>query len=141
MEAQSCPDNMKSLNASRSGIHHQHATAPGITHDLKYMGMSAHKKIRTIAFNKFSRTHVIPARIAAHMCHKYLDSLTLEETMKRMFETESMIIAVACNAHKRLELCNFLSKFHPTPEIPGMPYLVHRLQKFAELPVKYTMCV
>jgi hypothetical protein len=105
------------------------------------MGMSAHKKIRTIAFNKFSCTRVIPAWIASHMGHKYLHSLTHEETVKRMIKTESMIIAVACNAHKRLELCNFLSKFHPTPEITGMPDLIHRFQKIAELPVKYTMCV
>jgi hypothetical protein len=44
------------------------------------------------------------------MSHQHLQSLALEETVQRMSEAQFMIVTVARNSYKRLEVSNFRSK-------------------------------
>ena len=135
LEPQSRPYDMESLDSSSAGIDYQHIAA-GITHDLQDMRMTAHKDVRPVFVYQRFGTGVIPPGVPADMGHQDLHALAFEEAVERVFETQVMVVAVARNAHQRLEGGYFLCHIHPPSEISGMPYLVDRLEELPELRVK-----
>ena len=138
MEPQRCPDNMEALDSCRSRIDYEHITLC-VTHNLQDMGMSAHEYIRTIAVYQFTGTHTIASRIATHMGHEHLYSLTFEESVQRMDESQLMVVAIASHTNKRLELGNLFSQVHTAAEISCVPDLVDRLKKILELLAEHAM--
>ena len=138
MESQRCPDNMEALDSGSTGIDYKHITLC-VTHNLQDMGMAAYEYIRTIAVYQFTGTHIIASRIATHMSHEHLDSLTFKKPMQRVYESQLMIVAIPGHSNQGLELRDFLSQVHTAAEISCVPYLVDRLKKIPELLAEHTM--
>ena len=138
MKTEGCPYKMKPLDSCCAGIDYQHISFH-VTDNLEYMGVSAHKDIRTILINELSGTGIIFPRIPSYMGHQYLQAATLKEAVHRVDKAEVMVIAVSGHTDKRL-VCGYpFRKLHPASEITGMPYLVDRLKKLPELAVENTV--
>ena len=140
-ESQGCTNYMKTLYTCSSGIYYQHIVPSGITHHLEDVRMTAHEYVRAVMVYKLSSLRIISIRVTAHMGHQDLHGFTFEESVLRMLETKVMVITIACNTYQRLKFRYFRRQVHSTAEITGMPYLVYRLQKVAELTVEYTVSV
>lgn len=138
VKAQSGPDHMKTLYSRGPRIQDQHV-APGVTHHLEYMRMTADKEVRTVSVHKFTRTWIIFSGISAYMGHQHLHALAFEKAVQRMNIAQFMVITVAGHADKGLELRQLSGQFHAAAEISGMPYLVNRLEELPELRVKDSM--
>ena len=110
-----------------------------VTHDLQNVRMSADEDVGTVCVDQLSCPRIISARITAHMGHQDLHPLTLEDPVEGVFETQVVVVAVACHPHEGLEPRDLRGKVHPAPEIAGMPYLVHRLQESLDAVVKDAM--
>lgn len=110
-----------------------------IRHDAQNMGMAADEDIRTVTV--YHRPHIqrIMSGIAADMGHQHLQSFAVEKLDKRAFETYLMRITVAIDAYQRLEGRKLMDEFDSAAEITGMPYLVHRLEKFTELAAEHSV--
>ena len=92
--------------------------------------MTAHEDVRPVFVYQRFGTDVIPSRISPHMGHQDLHALAFEEAVERVFETQVMVIAVACDSHKRFEPRDLGGHFHAAAEVSGMPDLVDRFEKF-----------
>lgn len=138
VKPQSRPDKVKALYAGSTGIHYQHVPFR-ITHHLQDMRMTAYEYIGTIPVYQDTCLYVISPRITSYMGHKNLHPLAFKETVQRVYETKVVVIAIAGNTDNRLEGGQLFSQVHASAEITGMPYLVHRLKKLAELPAEYAM--
>ena len=103
--------------------------------------MSTDKDIGMKFVNKFPGTDIIASGVASDMDHKYLETLALKESVHRMNESEFVVVAVAGNAHKRLECGHLLGQSKAATEVAGMPYLVHRLKEGAEFGAEDTVGV
>ena len=132
---------MKSLDAGRTGVNDKHTIPFRIADNLKNVGMTTNEYVRSVTVDQFSGTRVISTGVTSDMYHKYFETLTFEKSMERMNEAQIMVIAIAGHAHKRLEISNFLRQSHSSSEVAGMPYLIHRLEKFAEPGIKHTMSI
>lgn len=140
MEPQGRAYNVKTLDSGRSRIDNHHV-AFHIPDYFEYMGMSAYEQIRPVTVYKLSCPRVITSRIAADMNHQHLQPLTFEEPVKRMGESETMVVTVAGDSQQRLERSNLAGKIKPSTEVSCMPYLVDRFQKITELLVEHTVSV
>ena len=74
---------------------------------------------------KLARARIISAGISSYVGHQDLQPCTLEETVKRMGETQIVVIAISSYSDKGLEVCHPGGKFHTSTEITGVPYLIH----------------
>lgn len=129
---------MEALDSSRPRIDNKHITLR-ITHDLKYMRMTTNENIRTIFIDQFPGFRIVTSRIAADMGHEDLHALTLEESVKRMDETQFMIVTIARHPQQWLECGDLLCQSHAPSEVSGMPYLVDRGKKLLETGIKDAM--
>jgi hypothetical protein len=50
----------------------------------------------------------------------------------RVFQAEVLTVAIAVETDQRLERRNLMRSLHSPAEVPGVPYLVHRLQELPE---------
>ena len=94
--------------------------------------MAAYEDVRMIAVEQFTGTWIVASGISSDMGQKDLHSFAVEETVKRMDITQIVVVTVAGHTHQRLECSNLLRQFHPTAEITGMPYLIHRGKKVTD---------
>lgn len=129
---------MESLYSGSSRIDHHHVPFR-VADNLEDMGMAADEYVRTVFFDELHRPLVITSGIASDMGHQDLHPLAFEKSVERVDKAEIMVVTIACDAEKRLEPGDFFSELQPPSEIPGMPYLIDRRQKFTELSVEYTM--
>ena len=129
---------MESLDSGSSRIDHHHVPFR-VADNLEDMGVAADEYVRTVFFDEFHRPPVVTSRITSDMGHQDLHSAAFEEAVERMGEAEIMVVAIACDAEKRFEPGDFFSKFQPTSEIPGMPYLIDRGKEFTELSVEHSV--
>jgi hypothetical protein len=58
-----------------------------------------------------------------------------------MNKAKVMIVTISGNPQQWLEARDLLCQLHSTTEIPGMPYFINRLKKFAKLLAKHPMCI
>lgn len=140
MKTQRSPDKMKTLYAGSTRIHHKHI-ASCVPYHLQYMRMSADEQVGAIPVYQLLCPDVVPAGISADMHHKHLHSFTFKETMQRMRISQIIVVTIPRDTYQRLERSEFLCQRHPSAEIPGMPYLVYRLQKVAEFRAEHPMSI
>jgi hypothetical protein len=138
MEPQCRPDYMEALDPGSSRVDYKHI-ALGIAHHFQYMRMSAHEYIRMISVYQFTGTHIITPGIATHMGHEHFYSLTLEESVQRVDESQLVVVAIAGYSYEWLEGGNLFCQVHAAAEISCVPDLVDRLKKIPELLAKHAM--
>lgn len=131
---------MEALNAGCSRVEHQHISSD-IPHHFQYMGMAADKDVRLIFIDQLTGPDIISSRVASDMGHQHSGTTALEAPVKRMSIAEVVIVAVTCNADKRLISSNVFSQLQAAAEIAGMPDLIDRREKITELLREYSMCV
>ena len=71
-------------------------------------------------------------RISADVHHQYGHPTALKELMVRIFHPDILPVAVAVYTDQRLEGRYLLCSLQSPSEIPGMPYLVDRLEELPE---------
>ena len=130
-EAEGCPDYMEALDAGCSRVYDQHITQR-VTHYLKDVGVATDKDVRSVLLYKLPCFGIVSARIASDMGHKHLHALTFEEAVKGMGEAEIVVVTVAGDTYKGLELSDSGSKIKASAEVAGVPDLVHRGEEFTE---------
>lgn len=121
---------MEALYPFCSGIHHKHVP-PSVIHHFQYMGMPADEKIGPVLVYKGAGSRIVSSGIATDMGHQDLYPFTSEKLEERIVETYIVSVAVAVHPFQRLECRDCFRHLH-TSEIPGMPYLVHRIEEAAE---------
>ena len=141
MKPQGRTDKMKALDSGRSRIDYKHAAPLCIPYNLKDMRVAANEDVRPIPLDQLTCLGVISSWISAYMGHQDLHPFTFEETMKRMSEAQIIIVTVSGNTQKRLIRCYLLSKLKSSPEISGMPDLIHRFKEFTKPVIEYAMCI
>lgn len=140
MKSDSSPDEMKPLDSCGTGIDHEHIPFL-VSDDLQDVGMATDEDVRTMHVDQLAGMIVILAGIAADMRHEHLQAFAFEDTMDRMDEAEVVVVAVSGDSEKGLESTDLLRKLKSSAEVSGMPDLVHRLKKIAELPAEYAVGV
>jgi hypothetical protein len=140
MKSQSRPYNMKALDSSCSGIDDQHIPLR-IPYDLEDMRVPAYEYIGMQFVYQLAGARVISPGISSYMGHQDLHSFTLEETMERMGEAQIVIVTVSCHSDQRLEGSHLSSKLHTSPEITGVPYLIHLGEELPELRIENAVSV
>lgn len=140
LESEGRTDDMKALDSGSTGVKRQHVPLV-VTHHFQDMGVSADEYIRMMEVDELPGAHVISSGIASDMCHQHLESLTFEHPVERMNEPEIMVVTVAGHAFERFEGGNLFSQLKSSPEISCVPYLVNRLQEFAEWSVKNAVSI
>ena len=104
------------------------------------MGMAANENPGTQLLDEPPGSRVIVPRIASYMRNGNPHTLQLKELELRNSQPYYIIVAIALDTSKRLKLLNVVQSLY-TAKVARVPYLIHRLQKCAQLIVKPTMGV
>ena len=94
-----------------------------------------------VLFNQGEGPSVVMPRITPDMGHQYRQTLHLQELMVRIFETYVLAVAVARNAHQRLESPDLICKGKAPAEIAGMPYDIHWSKELLEWLAEHSVSV
>lgn len=132
MEAQCSPESLPAHKAHRSGVKGQHLI-PLVIYYFQYMRMSADEEGRAITLDERTRADIVMPRIPPDMCHQHIHPAAFEILMSGVFRADILPVAVPVNGHQRLEIGERLREGRTAAEIPGVPELLHRFQKSAEL--------
>lgn len=140
-EPQRSTHQVKSLNASSTGINHKHSVPCRITHDLQNMRMTADEHIRPMLFYKPPRLCIVSSGISSDMSHEHLQASAIKHSVQRVDESEFVVVAVSSDSFQGSEPSDFLRQIHAPAEISCMPYLIDRLEKSLEFIAEHSVSI
>ena len=130
---------MESLNAGGTRVDGEHVVFL-VEDDFQDVGVAADEDIRQMGIDELERLVVVPAWIASDVHHQHSSALTFHELCVRYPGTHLSAVAVAVDSFKRFE-CSYLQQGLLVAEVPGVPYLIHRLEEFFQLVVEPAVCI
>ena len=130
---------MESLDAGGTRVDGEHVVFL-VENDLQDVGVSAYEDVRQVGVDELERLVVVPAWIASDVHHQHSSALTFHELCVRYPGTHLSTVAVAVDSLERFE-CRYLQQGLLVAEVPGVPYLIHRLEELFELVVEPAVCI
>lgn len=111
-----------------------------VEYDLEYVGVSAYEDVRHVGVDELECFIIISSWISSYMHHEYFAAAAGEIAGVGYPQPYLVAVAVAVNAFEGLE-CRYLQQCLLVSEVPCVPYLVHRVQEFAERVVEAAVSV
>ena len=138
-EPQGCPYIVESLYARCARIEDKHVSF-FVIHDLQYMGVATNEYVGPMRFDQLEGLPGVSARITAYMDHQNLFPFDSKNPCKGLCQTYFMVIAISIYAYERAIGGDGVHGLDIS-EIPGMPYLIHGLEKIFQNPVENAVSI